>query len=345
MIVQEATSVIESAADLAAIANDWNALLDDSAQSAFSVRPLWLLAWWRHFAPRDAQLRAIACRDAAGALIGFAPLYFDPAEREVRFIGVISDTAGDGVLPTNLTGSLIARRGSEAAAVAAIADALEEQRDWTRLWLARLRPEHETVALIAAALPGRTQLRAKPQHNLFVDTRGDWETYRAALGAAGRKRIQCYARRAAERECAFRRVASADELARAFALYLRWHAALLGGRGVYSDPACAAFLRDVIADGFAEGRVRVWIAELDGAVVAVDIGLIDRGQLVEFQGHADPAHPEMRLGHVMTSHVLRDCFEDPAIDEVVLGKAAPHKLHWSRESWGTVDLICAPGGE
>jgi hypothetical protein len=345
MIVQEATSVLESFADLAAIAEEWNALLDDSAQSAFSVRPLWLLTWWRHFAPRDGRLRAIACRDAAGTLIGLAPLYFDLAEREVRFIGVITDTAGDGALPTNHTGSIIARRGSEAAAVASVAGALEEQGDWMRLWLARVRPEHETVALLAGALRGKTRLRANSQPNLFVDTRGDWETYRAALGAAGRKRIQCYARRAAERGCAFRRVVSGEELGRAFALYLGWHDALLGGRGIYSRPGCAAFLRDVVVKGFDERRVGVWIAELDGAIVAVDIGLIDRGVLTEFQGHADPAHAEMRLGHVMTSHLLRDCFADPEIDEVILGKAAPHKLHWASETWSTVDLICERGGE
>jgi hypothetical protein len=345
MIVQDATSVLESVADLTALGDEWNALLDDSAQSAFCVRPFWLLTWWRHFAPRDARLRVIACRDAAGALIGLAPLYFDPLERELRFIGVITDTAGDGTLPTNMIGSVITRRGSEAAAVAAIAGALEDQSDWTRLWLARLRPEHEMVALIAGALRGKVQLRANPNPNLFVDTRGDWETYRAALGAAGRKRIQNYARRAADRGCVFRRVASTEELGRAFALYLRWHDTLLGGRGIYSRPECAAFLREVVGSGYAEGRVGVWVAELDGAMVAVDIALIDGGVLTEFQGHADPAHAAMRLGHVMTSHLLRACFADPDIDQVILGKAAPHKLYWSSEAWATVDLIRARGGE
>lgn len=335
MIVQEAASVIDGIADLTALANEWDALLDDSAQSSFSVRPLWMLTWWRHFAPAGAQIRAIACRDAAGALIGLAPLYFDSSARELRFIGVIEDTPGDGVIPTNLTGALIARRGCEAAVVTAIAGALEERRDWKRLWLARMRPENETVALLAANM----QIRVNSQPNLFVDTRGDWETYRASLGAAGRKRIQNYARRAADRGCIFRPVASAEELEGAFALYLLWHDVLLGGRGIFSRPHCAAFLREIVTSGFGEGRVQVWIAELAGAIVAVDIALVDLGVLIEFQGHADPAHAEMRLGHVMTSHLLRACFENPTIDEVVLGKSAPHKAHWSSETWGTVDMV------
>jgi CelD/BcsL family acetyltransferase involved in cellulose biosynthesis len=244
-----------------------------------------------------------------------------------------------------MTGAIIARRGSEAAAVAAIAVAIEDEGDWTRLWLARLRAEHEMVALIAAALRGKVELRANPQHNLFVRTRGEWETYRVGLGEAGRKRIQRYARRAAERGCVFRRVVSAEELVRAFALYLRWHEALLDGRGIYSRPDCVAFLWEVVGAGFDQGRVRVWIAELDGAIVAIDIAMVDGGLVTQFQGHADPAHAKMRLGHVMSSHLLRDCFGDPGIDEVDLGKTAPHKVHWSRETWGTVDLICTRGGE
>jgi len=341
MIVQEATSIIESVADLTALTDEWNALLDDSAQSSFSVRPWWMLSWWRHFAPDGARLRVIVCRDAGGALIGLAPLYLDPSARELRFIGVVTHTAGDGAIPTNPTAEVIARRGSETAAIGAILAAIEEQDDWRRLWLARMQPERASGVLLA----GASQLRANPQRNLFVDTAGDWEAYRATLGAAGRKRIQCYARRAAERGCVFRQVASVDELGRAFALYFQWHDALLDGRGIYSRPHCAAFLREIVGTGFAEGRVRVWVAELDGVLVAVDIALVDRGVLTEFQGHADPAHAAMRLGHVMTSHLLRDCFADPGISQVVLGKAAPHKLHWASEAWGTVDLIRERGGE
>ncbi len=323
MIVQEATSVISSASDLVALEDEWNALLDDSGQSSFNMRPLWLVAWWRHFAPPEARLEVVACRDAGGTLIGLAPLYFDPLALEVRFIGVGREPR----MPTNLAAAILARRGEERAVVEAVDDAMKGRR----LWLARMRPELETVRLL------RGRLEPNPEPNLFVSTRGDWEGYRTTLGHAGRKRIQRYARRAAERGCLFRRVAMAGELERAFALYLRWHHDLLGD-GVYALPEHAAFLRAVVMKGFAEGRVRVWIAELDGAIVAVDIAFVDAGAVTDFQGHADPSHSSMRLGHVMTAHLLHDCFDDPGVDSVVLGKAAPHKLHWAKTAWGTVDL-------
>src|SRR5437016_11559183 len=112
--------MVREAADLAALADECNALLDCSAQSSFNLRPLWMLAWWRHFAPPGAQLHAIVCRDGDGALAGLAPLYFDPSAREMRFIGVSSEHDA----PANPSAAIIARRGREAMVVNAVADTL-----------------------------------------------------------------------------------------------------------------------------------------------------------------------------------------------------------------------------
>src|SRR4051794_25377054 len=125
--------IVSDAEDLAQLAGEWDALLDDSAQSFFTARPFWLLPWWRHFAPPGAELRAIACRDAAGALVGLAPLYFDPAARELRFIGVSADLRA----PSNVSATVPARRGLEAAVIGAIVEVLSSDREWRRLWLAR----------------------------------------------------------------------------------------------------------------------------------------------------------------------------------------------------------------
>jgi hypothetical protein len=326
--------IVQEENDLAALADEWNALLDDSDQSSFTVRPFWTIAWWRHFAPQGARLRTIVCRDAGGRLVGLAPLYFDPSAGEIRFIGA----GPDAHTPSNLSATVAARRGSEAAVFVAVAEALAVAADWKRLWLARLRPEWGTAQAIAEALGGTTT--ANPEANIWIAVRGNWETYRQSLGRAGRKRIQRYARRAVERGFVFRRVGLAGELERAFDRYLMWHEDLFDESGVYARAEHAAFLREVVMTGFAEGRIRAWIAERDGAIAAVDMAFVDRGAITVFQGHADPAHAALRLGHVMTAHLLRDSFEDPAIDEVHLGRVAAHKKTWSDEEWRTVDLVC-----
>lgn len=322
-------NVLTTAAELEAIAPEWDALLDRSAQSSFNLRPFWLTAWWRHFAPPAGQLRAVACRDGAGTLVGLAPLYLDG--REMRFLG----HGGEG--PSNLTAAIVALRGEEEAVIGAVVDAIASDHDWGRLWLSRMRPELETVRLLAGGLCA--ELTTNPELNLSVSACGDWDAYRRTLGQAGRKRIQTYARRAAERGCVLRRAATTEELERAFDAYLAWHMQRFDGRAFYDRPRRAAFLREVVRAGFAQDRVRVWIAELEGGLAAVDIAFFDAGVVTDFQGHADPAHAAMRLGHVMTAHLLRDAFCDPSVDEVVLGKAAPHKRHWSDRTWGTVDLV------
>ncbi len=327
-------SVLTSDHELASIDTAWNALLDDSSYSSFNMRPLWLRAWWGAFAPAGARLQAIACRDADGALVGFTPLYLDAA-RELRFVGL----GGDG--PANFTAGVIARRGFEAPVMASVVETIERTDEWDRLWLARMRPEVETTRLLVETYGARANVISNPERNLWLPARGDYETYRQSLGRAGRKRVQRYARRAVERGCVFRRVASREELARAYEVYLAWHAARFAGRGIYESPHRAAFLRDVVLDGFANGTVRAWTMELEGAIVAVDMAFVDRGVLIAHQGHADPALADMRLGHVMTAHFLRDCYEDPAIDEVVLGRDADHKRYWTERTWGTIDLIHA----
>src|SRR5437764_9377382 len=180
-------TVLASLAELESIHVAWDALLDDSAQSSFNLRPFWLTAWWRHFAPPGAQLRAIACHDAEGSLVGLAPLYVD--RRELRFIG----HGGEG--PSNISAAIVARRGAEEAVMGAVVDGLASDRDWDRLWLSRMRPELETARLLADGLGG-VEVRANPELNLSVSVRGDWDAYRRTLGQAGRKRIHTYARRA-----------------------------------------------------------------------------------------------------------------------------------------------------
>jgi hypothetical protein len=54
---------------------EWDDLLDANNQYTFFLRPQWNARWWRHYAPRGAELHLITCRDERGTLVGLAPLY------------------------------------------------------------------------------------------------------------------------------------------------------------------------------------------------------------------------------------------------------------------------------
>src|SRR5262245_22480966 len=104
---------------------EWNDLLDHSAQSSFNMRPVWILAWGGHFAPCDASLPAVAVRDSDGRLNGLAPLY--AINGELRFIGVSTDAVKR---PLNLTAAIVARRGCEREVVEAVEGTFNGERVW-----------------------------------------------------------------------------------------------------------------------------------------------------------------------------------------------------------------------
>src|ERR1700709_1965513 len=78
--------VIDRLEDAEALADDLDALAQDCPLPLCA--PGWMLAWWRHVAPRSGLLRIIAVRDGS-QLIGLAPWFIGGAEgrRDLRFLG------------------------------------------------------------------------------------------------------------------------------------------------------------------------------------------------------------------------------------------------------------------
>lgn len=71
-----------------ALAGEWNALLSRSATKTLFLTLEWQKTWWQSLGEGD--LRVIAMRDEAGALIGLAPLFFGAnalAGAEVALVG------------------------------------------------------------------------------------------------------------------------------------------------------------------------------------------------------------------------------------------------------------------
>ena len=141
MSVAEAELITDVAA-LAALAAEWDEVAVAAALPQMS--PAWVLAWWRHLAPTDAEPRTIAVRDR-GELIGVAPFYVRAGARgrvDYRLPGI------------ELTARLapVARPDREWDVAAAIAGAFREAE-----------PRPDLVALEGAPLasPWPTALRER----------------------------------------------------------------------------------------------------------------------------------------------------------------------------------------
>jgi CelD/BcsL family acetyltransferase involved in cellulose biosynthesis len=85
-----------------AVAEEWDALAVARGQPLSS--PAWMLGWWRHVAPRSAELRIVAVHDR-GSVIGLVPLYVELARRSTArcyrllahdFASVVSPLARPG---------------------------------------------------------------------------------------------------------------------------------------------------------------------------------------------------------------------------------------------------------
>src|SRR5690349_1636174 len=74
-------TVMAERASVDAVCADWDALA--AARGLPLMSPHWLLAWWSHLAPKGADLRVVAVRDA-GELVGLAPFYVVAPKRGLR---------------------------------------------------------------------------------------------------------------------------------------------------------------------------------------------------------------------------------------------------------------------
>lgn len=262
----EAELVVD-AARLEPLRRDWDALA--VAADRPLVAPSWLLAWWRHLAPRGAQLRAVVVRDG-GHLVGVAPFYAVRRRglEELRLLGS----------EMSIRNSPLAVAGWEEPVAAAVADAL-----------ARMVPRPAVVhldqidagspwpALLARSWPGpvpprrmRVKQASAPTVQLGDRTFDDWMASRGGKFRSNLRRAQ---RKLDERGAAFRRAETPDDLRR---LLEAWHELYRAQWGP-EPPLCGAgglaMMLEAGQELLAEDRLRAWAAEHEGAVVACCINV------------------------------------------------------------------------
>lgn len=254
-------------ADTAAFAADWNRLA-----TGLFTRHEWFDAAWA-WAGQSAELRVLAVW-SGGRLIGVLPacLTRHGARRELGLITV----------PDTQFADLLLAPGAEADAAGAMADALLAARGaWDELRLTRL-PADGAWRHLAAALAGRTATATGCYaRNLAIALDAPWAPFYASLSKTVREKNQL----------------AANRLARAGAVSTQWErgaaaAALLPEVAAISaaswkretglsldQPGPAAFLARLGEHGAAQGWLSVWLARLDGQAVAMELQLIDQGQV------------------------------------------------------------------
>lgn len=337
------TSVVTSEDAFLSLQNEWDALLDQSAQNSFFLRWHWNYTWWRCLAPRNSRLFLITCRETNGRLIGLAPLYwYRHRVSGVTYLNEILFLGTGKVIKTSEYLNIIASRGYEARVGQAVANVLRQQPGWDRLWLWGSRSESSTLRHFRDKLGVSTRLTLCDRSH-YIALQGDWQSFQSSLGKSIRTNVSYYTRRLFKtHECIFRCIDSLEEFELAMEAFVALHQARWQSRGKpgsFMQLRFKNFLTDVMQESMRQNCLRFWVLEIDEKISAVLVGFLYDGILHYFQGGFDPTYAKDSLGTVMLGLCLKDCLEAKEIREFdFMGGESPYKEHWTKATRASVEF-------
>ena len=264
------------------VSEEWDRLAVAAARPYCA--PAWMLAWWRHVAPPDAELCTVVAR-AEGELVAIAPFFGDRRRGLSRW-----RLLGSG---TSSRREPLSRPGLEAEVATAFGRAIAEAKSPPDLIVLEDTPaDSPWPRLLAGAWPGQPAW-----------SRVDWTTPAPTLGLRGRtydawfgsksssfrKQMRRVGRQLEERggSC---RLSTAGDLAadlRAFATlhHARWQSR---GGSLALDPRVEAMLLDV-ASSLPPSRFRLWSTEVAGETISSHLFLAAGGEVSYWLGGFDEA--------------------------------------------------------
>ena len=276
------SKLVTDVTSVALIVVAWDALAV-SLQKPYAA-PAWLLAWWRHVAPKNAELRIVAVYDDA-KLIGLAPFFLDGKTLRPLGAGVCV-----GIEPLSVEG-----RESEVA-----------ERTVAELSVARPRPQAMTLEGVKEFSPwptllmrgwpgGRTAMRAgktvpAPLLNLAKKTVENWHRGRGGHFSSHFRGLARCRRRLQELGAVVELVSEGDSAAalRSFAELhaARWSAK--GGSAVLQN-GVEEMLADAAKAMTSDGRMRLYTLKVDGKTIASALFVVAGGRIWYWLGGHDDA--------------------------------------------------------
>lgn len=293
--------LITDLAGLEPIRVGWDALAEQLGRPFSS--PAWTLAWWRNAAPTGADLRVVAVVDG-DTVAGIAPFF-----AEGRRYRLLASDASLGVEP-------LAVPSAEREAIQLTATALsgaEPPPDIVEL--SGIGSGSPWPRLLHETWPGRRRpvLRRELSLPLPVLEPGGrtYEEWFASKSSSFRHQSRRLRRRLVDEGGQFRLAAGGEELAQgleAFAAlhHARWRSR--GGSGVLT-PGVEAMLPEAARELADQGRLRLWLTEVEGQVIGADVWLAAGGEVSQWLGGFDDAWAHANVSLLSMLAAIEDCFQ------------------------------------
>jgi CelD/BcsL family acetyltransferase involved in cellulose biosynthesis len=325
--------LVEHITELETLRPDWDRLAV-AAGRPFAMSA-WMLAWWRHCRPADAELRVIAVRRGP-ELIGLAPWYCQG--EEFRLLGAELFVR---LAPLSLP-------GVEEDAARAISARLARLAP-TSIWFEQIDADCVWPSNIASAWPGQPPVRlladpgaARPTPSIELNGKG-YQRWIDSRPPQLRKRLRVAERRTADRAGRVIRCTAPDQLERAVRHLGRMHRVRWPGRAAWIDAEVEAMISDAareLADG---GGARLFALDVDGEIAGVDLSVAAGGTVIAWTGSYDPRYADLSPGtQTLLAAIEEACNRgDRRVD---LGTGAqPWKRHYADADRPLATIVAVPG--
>jgi CelD/BcsL family acetyltransferase involved in cellulose biosynthesis len=278
--------VIDDLAAAEALAPAW----DELAQGASLplCAPGWMLSWWRHMAPAESELRIIAVRDSEH-LIGLAPWFTGRGPKgriDVRFLGAeISDRV-----------DVLCRPGHEQEVASALRAALGELRPRPDLIAFEAVPaSSHWTRLLARGLALTTYRNSVLPAPTVTLPAGDPDAWLAGRSNHFRKRVRRLHRQLEGLGGAIRQASGEGERLRVLDTMLALHRERWSERGEsgLTRPGVPELLHDACV-ALGPDRMRLWLIEIDGTPISVQLFLAAGTELKYWNGGWAERHAELQ---------------------------------------------------
>ena len=302
----------------------WDALAE-RASNLFATRS-WCETWWEHYGRGGSPLLVQGGHGDAGYLV---PLYVSGGLlRRVRLIG-------HG--PADQLGPVCGPQGRAGAAAAVRAALRDPGLGWDVLLAHDVAEPEQWDQWLGATVIRRT---ASPAITLGTT---DWDAF---LGGRSKNFREQVRRRERKLRKAFHvelRLATADTLAADLGHLFRLHRARWGDDAPFATGAEQRFHEDFAPQALADGRLRLWVLELDGRPAAALHGFRFAGVEYFHQSGRDPELEEHSVGSVLLTHSIREALQDGMREYRLLRGDEAYKSRFADVQHG-VHTLAVPRG-
>lgn len=278
---------------------EWEGLFAADPDATPFASAGWARAWWPHWAG-PALPWIVTVRDS-GHLVGLAPLVLRPR-------GPFRILAPLGRHPSNYWDILARPELRQEVAAGVSEEIARRSHEWDAVMLSAL-PQGAPIenALTAQGLAVR---RRAPVPYPGIELPASFDEYLEGLPRKRRKDLRRHLRRLDEGDVECREIQEADDLRRSIDRWQELRVQWWKQRGKDMNPEHGserfrAFMHDLVQLLVPSELAAVWEFRRDGAVLGVEINLVDERQFYAWLDGYDPAAAHLGLGKTAVGEGIR----------------------------------------